>query len=306
MPLFLLSTLFSEETLRLSLTQSEKLALSNNKQIQEIESLVEKARFGYLISISDWLPKLELMSQAFQTQHDQIGSSNNKSSFLTQLLLTQTLFSASKYYNLQITNLVYKELEWIKLGILNDILYDIRNAYYKIILDKNQIETAAIHVEVLKALADTVLAKSKVQLINTYLSHTLIYAPFDGVIAKRWIFTGDVMRPGQSLFTMYDRQRVWVQANLSEKKIKKVKMGDPVEILVDAYPNKTFYGKVFTIKSAAASQFSVIPQNNATGNYTKVAQRIPIKITLDSPSPDSQLYLFPGMNVEVKIKIQGN
>ncbi|QVL58108.1 MAG: HlyD family secretion protein [Simkaniaceae bacterium] len=157
-----------------------------------------------------------------------------------------------------------------------------------------------------KALADTVLAESKVQLINTYLNHTLIYAPFDGTIAKRWIFTGDVMRPGQSIFTMYDRQRVWVQANLSEKKIEKVKIGDPVEISVDAYPNKTFYGKVFTIKSAAASQFSVIPQNNATGNYTKVAQRIPIKITLDSAYSDNKLYLFPGMNVEVKIKVQGS
>lgn len=157
-----------------------------------------------------------------------------------------------------------------------------------------------------KALADTVLSESKVQLINTYLDHTLIHAPFNGIIAKRWIFTGDVMRPGQSIFTMYDRERVWVQANLSEKKIKKVRLGDPVEITVDAYPDKTFYGKVFTIKSAAASQFSVIPQNNATGNYTKVAQRIPVKITLDLPSSQQDLYLFPGMNVEVKIKTQGN
>lgn len=155
-----------------------------------------------------------------------------------------------------------------------------------------------------KALADAVLAESKVKLINTYLDHTLIYAPFDGRIAKRWIFTGDVMRPGQSLFTMYDREKVWVQANLSEKKIKKVKLGDRVEIHVDAYPDQVFYGKVFTIKSAAASQFSVIPQNNATGNYTKVAQRIPIKISLEEPFPKSDLYLFPGMNVEVKINVQ--
>lgn len=155
-----------------------------------------------------------------------------------------------------------------------------------------------------KAVADTLLAESKVALINTYLNHTYIYAPFDGPIAKRWVFTGDVMRPGQAIFTMYDRQRVWVQANLSETKIKKVKIGDPVEITVDAYPNKKFYGKVFTIKSAAASQFSVIPQNNATGNYTKVAQRIPIKISLEPSSSDQELYLFPGMNVEVKIRVQ--
>lgn len=157
-----------------------------------------------------------------------------------------------------------------------------------------------------KAIADTQLAVSKIKLIETYLNHTFIYAPFDGVIAKRWIFTGDVLRPGQSIFTMYDRQRVWVQANLSEKKIKRIRLGDPVEITIDAYPGRTFYGKVFTIKSAAASQFSVIPQNNATGNYTKVAQRIPVKITLDAADSMPSLYLFPGMNVEVKIRTQGS
>lgn len=154
-----------------------------------------------------------------------------------------------------------------------------------------------------KAEADAFHAETKVNLINTYLNHTLIYAPFDGQIAKRWVFTGDVMRPGQSIFTMYDQGRIWVQANLSEKKIKKVKLGDEVEISVDAYPDRKFYGKIFTIKSAAASQFSVIPQNNATGNYTKVAQRIPVKISLVPTQPTEPLYLFPGMNVEVKIKI---
>lgn len=154
-----------------------------------------------------------------------------------------------------------------------------------------------------KSIADAELAKTRIALINTYLNHTYIYAPFDGVIAKRWVFTGDVMRPGQALFTMYDHKRIWIQANLSEKKIKKVQLGARVEISIDAYPDRKFYGKVFTVKSAAASQFSVIPQNNATGNYTKVAQRIPLKISLEYAPSESQLYLFPGMNCEVKINI---
>ncbi|MCP5506084.1 MAG: HlyD family secretion protein [Chlamydiales bacterium] len=154
-----------------------------------------------------------------------------------------------------------------------------------------------------KALADVLLAESKIGLINTYLDHMVIVAPFDGKIAKRWAFTGDVMRPGQAIFTMYDHRQIWVQANLSEKKIEHVKIGDRVEIHVDAYPDKKFNGKIFTIKSAAASQFSVIPQNNATGNYTKVAQRIPIKMTLQCQD-EEDLYLFPGMNVEVKIRVK--
>ena len=157
-----------------------------------------------------------------------------------------------------------------------------------------------------KALADQDLAEKKIDVIDTYLYHTYIYSPCNGIIAKRWVFTGDVVRPGQALFSFYDADNVWIQANLSEKKIQKVRLGDRVEIHVDAYPDRKFYGTVFCIKAAAASQFSVIPQNNATGNYTKVAQRIPIKISLETPDNDSKepLYLFPGMNVEVTIRVK--
>ncbi|MEM8727349.1 MAG: HlyD family secretion protein [Chlamydiota bacterium] len=172
--------------------------------------------------------------------------------------------------------------------------------------DRSQKEYQTAKASYRQALAANVVAKSKVRLIDTYLNHTVIHAPCDGIIAKRWIFTGAVIRPGQALFTMYGGEKVWVQAHLSEKKIEKVRLGDPVEIRIDAYPDKTFYGKVLTIKPAAASQFSVIPQNNATGNYTKVAQRIPLKISLDPPPSDDGLYLFPGMNVEVKIKTRGD
>ena len=157
-----------------------------------------------------------------------------------------------------------------------------------------------------KALADQELAERKIDVIDTYLHHTYIYSPCNGIIAKRWVFTGDVVRPGQALFSFYDTDNVWVQANLSERKIEKVRLGDRVEIHVDAYPGRKFYGTVFCIKAAAASQFSVIPQNNATGNYTKVAQRIPIKISLETPDNGSKepLYLFPGMNVEVTIRVK--
>ncbi len=157
-----------------------------------------------------------------------------------------------------------------------------------------------------KALADQELAERKIDVIDTYLYHTNIFSPCNGMIAKRWVFTGDVVRPGQALFSFYDTDNVWVQANLSERKIQKVRLGDRVEIHVDAYPDRKFYGTVFCIKAAAASQFSVIPQNNATGNYTKVTQRIPIKISLETADndPKAPLYLFPGMNVEVTIRVK--
>lgn len=148
-------------------------------------------------------------------------------------------------------------------------------------------------------------ARRRLEVINTKLSHTVINAPMNGYIAKRWVLSGDVMQPGQTMFTMYDLDTIWVVARVNEKKMSKVKVGDRVKIHVDMYPDIEFHGRVFVIKGAAASQFSMIPQDNATGNYTKVAQRIPVKISIDKPKElkGEPLYLFPGMSVEVTIDV---
>jgi len=149
--------------------------------------------------------------------------------------------------------------------------------------------------------ADLEHAISQLGVIEAVLTHTKVWAHIDGKIVKRWVYEGDVMSAGQAMFSLYDLKDVWVLANLEETKMENVKIGDPVEIHVDAYPDKTFQGRIFVIKGAAASEFSLIPQDNATGNYTKVAQRVPLKITIEG-SPG--LYLFPGMSAEVKIKVQ--
>ena len=171
--------------------------------------------------------------------------------------------------------------------------------------DHAEKDLGIILAEIKLAYANLELARKELQVIDASLVHYTITAPHDGVIAKRWVWIGDVTTPGQSLYTMYDLNNVWVLANLEEGKIENVKLGDPVEISIDAYPGYTFEGNIFTIKGAAASQFSLVPQNNATGNYTKVAQRIPLKISIRRPShyPENQpLYLFPGMSAEVRIK----
>jgi len=155
------------------------------------------------------------------------------------------------------------------------------------------------------ALAALEEAKRQLEVIEASLTHYSIHALQSGVIAKRWIWYGDVTSPGQSMFTMYDLKDVWVVARLEEEKIGYVKLNSEVDITIDAYPGYTFTGQVFAIKGAAASQFSLVPQNNATGNYTKVAQRVPIKISVQKPEnfpEDKPLYLFPGMSVEVWIK----
>lgn len=161
--------------------------------------------------------------------------------------------------------------------------------------------------ELALSIANLEKVKKEYEVIIAELTNYTVNAPQDGVIAKRWVWLGDVASPGQSLFTMYDLENIWVTANLEEYKIEDVKIGSPVKIHIDAYPSYTFDGNVFVIKGAAASQFSLVPQNNATGNYTKVAQRIPIKITVNPPEnfpKDKPLYLFPGMSAEVWIQVR--
>ncbi len=148
--------------------------------------------------------------------------------------------------------------------------------------------------------ADLDYAITQLGVIEAILEHTKVFAHIDGKIVKRWVYEGDVMRAGQAMFSLYDLKDVWVVANLEETKMENIKIGNPVEIRIDAYPDKTFHGKIFVIKGAAASEFSLIPQDNATGNYTKVAQRVPLKITIEG---SNDLYLFPGMSAEVKIKV---
>ncbi len=171
--------------------------------------------------------------------------------------------------------------------------------------DHKQKDFEMASAELSLSLASLKEAKKQLEVIEASLTHYTIYAPQNGFIAKRWIWYGDVTAPGQSMFTMYDLENIWVLARLEEEKIGYVKLNNQVEITIDAYPGYIFTGKVFAIKGAAASQFSLVPQNNATGNYTKVAQRIPVKISVEKPDnfPEAKpLYLFPGMSVEVWIK----
>lgn len=152
--------------------------------------------------------------------------------------------------------------------------------------------------------ADLTNGIAKLGVIDELLQHTRIYAPRDGSISKRWVVAGDVANVGQPLFNLTDTKNIWVTANLEETKVGHLRAGDPVTIHIDAYPHREFSGSVLVVRASAASQFSLIPPDNATGNFTKVVQRVPIKILLDIPKGQNSLYLYPGMSAEVSIQIR--
>lgn len=152
--------------------------------------------------------------------------------------------------------------------------------------------------------ANLVNGRAKLGVIEELLRHTKVYAPRDGSIAKRWVVAGDVVQIGQPLFGLTDVKHIWITANLEETKVGHLKSGDPVDIHIDAYPDRHFTGSVYVVRASAASQFSLIPPDNATGNFTKVVQRVPVKIFLDIPKSKDPLYLYPGMSAEISVKIR--
>lgn len=152
--------------------------------------------------------------------------------------------------------------------------------------------------------ANLVNGIAKVGVIEELLRHTKVYAPRDGSIAKRWVVAGDVVQIGQPLFGLTDVKNIWVTANLEETKVEHLRPGDRVDIHIDAYPGERFTGSIYVVRASAAGQFSLIPPDNATGNFTKVVQRVPVKILLDVPHSRQPLYLYPGMSAEISVKIR--
>lgn len=152
------------------------------------------------------------------------------------------------------------------------------------------------------ALAHVGTATAQLQVVEAQLDNTRITAPIGGVVAKRWALTGDVVQPGQPIFAIYDLSNIWVTANFEETKLASIHPGDPVDITVDAYPGRHFSGEVLLIVAAAASEFSLIPPNNASGNFTKVTQRVPVRISVRSADDGPAPTLRPGMSVLVKVR----
>lgn len=151
-------------------------------------------------------------------------------------------------------------------------------------------------------LAAVKTSQAKLGVDQTNLKNLRILTPLSGVVSKRWVLTGDVVQPGQSIFTLYDLQHVWITANFEETKLNAIRVGEPVEITVDAYPQSRFHGKVKQIGVNTAAQFSLIGPNNASGNFTKVTQRVPVKISVENTAGLKPL--LPGMSVEVRVKVK--
>ncbi len=150
--------------------------------------------------------------------------------------------------------------------------------------------------------ADIDRAKALATQARLNLSYTKIYAPCDGFVTKKGVEPGQFVQKGQSLLAIVPRA-VWVTANFKETKLTRMRPGQPVDITVDAYPDITFHGHVASIQHGTGARFSLLPPENATGNYIKVVQRIPVKIVFDRPAESAHVLLAPGMSVTPDVDV---
>jgi membrane fusion protein (multidrug efflux system) len=133
------------------------------------------------------------------------------------------------------------------------------------------------------------------------LSYSVVTAPVSGVVSKKSVELGQLVQAGQPLMSVVPLEDVWVVANFKETQVANIVPGAPAVIKADAYPGRVFNGSVESVSPATGAKFSLLPPDNATGNFTKVVQRIPVRIRLEGQTDPAHL-LRPGMSVDVTIR----
>jgi membrane fusion protein (multidrug efflux system) len=158
---------------------------------------------------------------------------------------------------------------------------------------------AVLEAQDRQLVADLHAKQAALEVAQVNLGYTRIVAPADGTVGERQVRPGQLVSPGTQVLTFVENTR-WVAANFRETQLTNIKVGDPVEIRIDVYPGKVMKGRVLEIAPASGSQFALLPPDNATGNFTKVVQRVPIKIALDDSPLTSQLR--PGLSAVVTVR----
>ena len=186
---------------------------------------------------------------------------------------------------------------------------DLARARAQLTSAQSEVETqkrqrAVLDSQELQLHASLELQKAALALAKTTLGYTKIVAPEDGIVSERLVRPGQLVSPGTQVISLVQND-VWVQANFLENQIRGIRRGDVADIRVDAVPGVLLHGRVEEVAPASGSQFALLPPDNATGNFTKIAQRVPVKIVLDRDRP-TDAGLRPGLSVIVRVHTNGS
>jgi membrane fusion protein (multidrug efflux system) len=153
-------------------------------------------------------------------------------------------------------------------------------------------------LEMLRHRESALLAKLEQQKLD--LGDRVIRSPIDGVVDKTFVEVGEFVTSGQRLLLIHDPRRIWIEANIKETQVRKLKIGQVVEVQVDAYPDREFDGELISIGNTTTGKFALLPNPNPSGNFTKITQRLPVRIGIEQ----NGRMLKPGMMVEIRIDVR--
>lgn len=167
--------------------------------------------------------------------------------------------------------------------------------------DETDLQLDSIDARIEQSRARLGALVAELQLAKIALSHTRISAPMSGIIGNRGVQVGQLVKPGNVLAYLIPDRDIYVEANFKETQIESMRVGQPVDIEVDALPSQSFHGTVSSFAPASGSEFSLLPSENATGNFTKIVRRVPVKIVFDPET--SMEFLRPGLSTTVTVRV---
>jgi len=206
---------------------------------------------------------------------------------LTELHRQQALFDTKAATHQQLEAATAQEGQLS--GLLEARKADFARAEGALATSQSQLEAAKRQREALNSKDDVYKAdieakKAAIVVAQVNLAYTCITAPTSGTVGERHVLAGQLVAPGTQMIDLVQND-VWVQANFKETQLTNLRVGDSADVRIDTFPNRVFHGKVDQLSPASGSQFALLPPDNATGNFTKVVQRVPVKIVLFAGQP---------------------
>lgn len=165
------------------------------------------------------------------------------------------------------------------------------------------VQTGTANAQIARAKANIAARETALKRAELNLSYTKIIAPISGKIGKSNLKTGQLVQQGQQLFSLINNEQYWITANFKETQIEHMKVGQPVHIVIDGYPDQEITGKISGFSDATGAKFSLLPPDNSTGNFVKITQRVPVMITIDNAAALKEI-LKAGLSVEVDVKVK--
>jgi membrane fusion protein (multidrug efflux system) len=279
-----------------------EVLVNENQQVQKDQILVKIDDRDYKSRLDQAESQVRVISSRIRSLESQVA--------LQEALIDQAqagMDSANATYE-QASKENKRLQRLLKDGAVSQQMMDNATAQYKnakALVQKSKAEH--LGAENQKAAFEAQLEEGKAQLVNALaqadqaqrdLSYTEVKAPFDGKVGRKAMQIGQLVRPGVALAYLVPND-VWVEANFKETQITKMRAGNRIWVEVDAYPGKKFRGRVDSLAPASGSEFSILPPENATGNFTKIVRRIPVKLVLKGDDLDK---LKPGMSCYATVR----